>query len=144
MTNKSLSRLLPFFDPCELPKFPFIFVCSARRAGKTVLVTDLILNYFHDQYDFIIGLCGNAHTCRGYVETGAIPAKYCHSNYTPDILKEWFGKCDELLKKGKKLPTLKNRKKWSKMALSRDFFFQGKKKNPETQMKIFKFFHEVI
>jgi len=104
MTNKTLARLLPFFDPNELPDYPFIFVCSARRAGKSSLVCDLLLNYFHNRYDFIIGLCGNAHTCRQYVDRGAIPAKYCHSDYTPDILGEWFAKCDKLLKKGKELP----------------------------------------
>ena len=105
MSNKTLRKLLPFFDPSELPEYPFIFVASSRRSGKSTVICDLILNYFHECYDFIIGLCGNAHTARQYVESGAIPEKYCHSRYTPDILREWFDRCDDLLKKGKKLPS---------------------------------------
>ena len=104
MTNKSLQTLLPFFDPNELPDFPFIFVCSARRAGKSVLVTSLLLNHFYDKYDFIIGLCGNPSTAQDYIRSGAIPAKYCHSRYREDFLKKWFEKSEELLSQGKKLP----------------------------------------
>ena len=102
--NKNLSKLLPFFNPDELPEFAFIFVCSSRRSGKSVLVSDLLLNHFHSRYDFIVGLCGNHSTCRDYVQSGAIPAKYCHGAWDPDILKAWFEKSDELLKEGKKLP----------------------------------------
>jgi len=104
LTNKTLSRLLPFFDPNELPQDPFIFVCSSRRSGKSTLVNDLLINYFHQEYDFIIGLMGNGHTARQYIERGAIPAKYCHSEYSPEILKAWFEKSDKLLKQGKTLP----------------------------------------
>jgi len=105
MTNKTLSRFLPFFDPNELPSYPFIFMASSRRSGKSTLICDLILNYWHDSYDFIIGLMGNPHSCRQYVNAGAIPEKYCHSRYRPEILKDWFDKSDELLRKGKTLPS---------------------------------------
>ena len=30
--------------------------------------------------------------------------KYCHGRYNRDILKNWFAKCDKLLKAGKELP----------------------------------------
>ena len=99
----SISKLLPFFDPNELPNFPFIFILGSRRAGKSTLVCDLLLNYFSD-YDLVIGLMGNPHTARQYTQNGAIPGDYVHTKYSPKILKEWFKKADKLLKKGHKLP----------------------------------------
>lgn len=101
--NKSLKNLLPFFDPNDVPEFPFIFICAARRSGKTTLVKHLLLEYFQD-YDIVTGICGNWHTAREYTSSGAIVEKYCHGKYDPKILKDWFKKCDELLRKGKELP----------------------------------------
>lgn len=96
--------MLPFFNPDNLPEFSFILVCASRRAGKSVLVTDLLLNHMHSRYDIIVGMCGNHATCRDYVNSGAIPAKYCHGKWDPEILKAWFEKSDKLLSEGKTLP----------------------------------------
>ena len=105
MSNKTLRKILPFFDPSELPKNPFIFCVSSRRAGKSTLICDLLLNYFQD-VDVVIGLMGNAHTAQQYIEKGAIPEKYCHKSYSPNILKKWFKKSQKLLKQGKKIPSV--------------------------------------
>ena len=101
--SKSLQRLLPFWDPSDLPDYPFIFVVASRRAGKSTLVCDLLLNYF-DDYDLKIGLMGNAHTARHYTEKGALPQDYVHTSYKPKILKEWFRTAEKMLKRGKTLP----------------------------------------
>ena len=101
--NKSLQALLPFWDPSEIPDFPFVYICAARRSGKTTLVKHLLLNYFQN-YDIVTGICGNWHTAREYTSSGAIVEKYCHGKYDAKILKGWFRKCDELLQKGKELP----------------------------------------
>jgi hypothetical protein len=101
--SKSLETLLPYFDPNELPDYPFIFVVASRRAGKSTLVCDLILNYFED-YDLKIGLMGNAHTARQYLNSGALVENYTHKKYDPKILKNWFREADIQLKKGRDLP----------------------------------------
>ena len=102
--SKTLQKLLPFFDPKELPDYPFIFIVSARRSGKSTVVCDLLLNYFQD-YDFRIGLMGNAHTAQHYIKCGALPADYVHTSYRPKILKDWFKTADRLMRKGKTLPS---------------------------------------
>ena len=102
--NKTLKKLLPFFNPEELPEHPFIFLVAPRRAGKTTLVKSLILNHFWEKYDIIVGICGNWHCAREYIKSGAIVEKYCHGKYNPEILKNWFQKSDEILKSGKDLP----------------------------------------
>ena len=102
--NKTLKKLLPFFNPEELPDFPFIFICAARRSGKTTLVKKLLLEHWFDKYDIITGICGNWHTAREYTKSGAIVEKYCHGKYDVNILKNWFKKCDDLLKRNKELP----------------------------------------
>ena len=103
--NKTLKQLLPFFKVEDVPRYPFIFVCSSRRSGKTALINYLILDYFERKYDIIVGICGNYHTAREYINSGAIPEKYCHGKYNPDILKNWFEKSEQLLKEGKELPS---------------------------------------
>ena len=102
--NKTLKKLLPYFDPNELPEYPFIFIVAPRRSGKTTLVKHLILNYFWDKYDIITGICGNYHTAREYIKKGAIVEKYCHGTYKREVLKKWFAQSDKLLKQGKELP----------------------------------------
>ena len=102
--NKSISALLPFWDPDSTPEYPFIFVLAARRAGKSTLVRDLVLNYWADEYDFIIGLMGNSHTAMNYIRNGCIPEAYCHRQYNGAILEKWFKKSDKLMKKGNQLP----------------------------------------
>ena len=104
--NKALKQVLPFFDPSEMPQYPFIFVCSARRAGKSTLIRNLVANYLWEEHDFVIGICGNHHTAHEYIRSGVIPEKYCHGRYNQNILKTWFEKCDSLLQRGKKLPNM--------------------------------------
>ena len=103
--NKALKQVLPFFEPHEMPKYPFIFVCSALLAGQSTLIRLLVANYLWEQHDFVIGICGNYHTAQDYIRSGVIPEKYCHGAYRQEILKDWFEKCDSLLRKGKKLPS---------------------------------------
>jgi len=103
MSSKTLKTLLPFFNPHDLPDYPFIFVVAARRAGKSTLVCDLLLNYFQD-YDLRIGLMGNAHTASHYIARGALPEDFVHKSYKPKILGDWFKKADKLLRKGHTLP----------------------------------------
>ena len=103
--NKALKSVLPFFDPSEMPEYPFIFVCSARRAGKSSLVRHLVSTYLWERHDFVIGICGNHHTAQEYIRSGVIPEKYCHGSYSQEVLKHWFEKCDSLLKQGKTLPS---------------------------------------
>lgn len=103
MSNKSLAKLLPYFNPDDLPPNPFIFFCASRRAGKSSVICNWLLNHFQD-VDYVIGLMGNPHTARHYTDSGAIPAKYCHTKYSPEILKRWFEKSEKLLKKGETLP----------------------------------------
>ena len=102
--NKTLKSLLPFFDPNELPEFPFIFLVAPRRSGKTTLIKNLVLNYFWNKYDFIVAICGNYHCAREYTKSGAVVEKYCHGSYNHEILQKWFEKSDKLLKQGKELP----------------------------------------
>ena len=64
---------------------------------------DLLLNHFAD-YDFRIGLMGNAHTARHYTDRGALVEKYTHTSYKSETLKEWFKCANKLLKKGHQLP----------------------------------------
>ena len=104
--NKSITSVLPFWD-LNLPQYPFIFILAARRAGKSTLVRDIVLNHLADDYDFVIGLMGNAHTANNYKRNGCIPEAYCHSSYDGSVLEKWFKKADRLMKKGHQLcPTL--------------------------------------
>ncbi len=50
--NKSITSVLPFWDPETLPQYPFIFILAARRAGKSTLVRDIVLNHLADDYEF--------------------------------------------------------------------------------------------
>jgi len=102
--NKSITTVLPFWDPESLPKFPFIFILAARRAGKSTLVRDIVLNHLADDYDFVIGLMGNSHTANNYKRNGCIPEAYCHSSYDGSVLEKWFKRADRLMRKGHELP----------------------------------------
>ena len=98
--NKTLEQLLPFFNPDELPDSFFILVLASRRGGKTTMIADMILNYWSQKYDIIVGLMGNPATAGHYIKSGCISEKYCHSNYDPKVLENWFDITNKKLKKG--------------------------------------------
>ena len=53
-------------------------------------------------FDIICVIAGNPHTAGPYKKH--LPAKYIHDSWDEDILKDFFEKSQEIMKKGGKLP----------------------------------------
>jgi hypothetical protein len=78
-----------------------MFICCPKRAGKTTVMLALYLEYIEKNFDIVVVLCGNPHCASQY--KGIIPAKYVHDRYKQQVLKDFFQKSDNIIRKrGKK------------------------------------------
>jgi len=96
------SKSLKFWNPKTLPKNFIIYILAPKRAGKSSLILDIVLNDLENRFDFVVVLCGNPHSAKTYKKH--LPAKYVHERYDNKILTEFYRETDILIKTDRKVP----------------------------------------